>query len=221
MHTYGEDSFIFANIGVPGRTGHDYPNRFIGDNLVWRGRTGSRLSHPSVRQLLDPSHRVFIFFRTEGRDKFTFSGLGRATDPVDIVPVQITWIFDGDVENHPERPPEEVPNPQRFREGTTRRVSVNVYERDPAARRACLDHHGLACRICGFDFLERYGELGRGYIHVHHLFPLASIGAEYDVDPVAHLLPVCSNCHAMIHRREPPLAPDEVRAVLSGGKVVA
>jgi 5-methylcytosine-specific restriction protein A len=49
------------------------------------------------------------------------------------------------------------------------------------------------------DFEETYGQLGRGFIHVHHIVPIATIGKEYKLDPVNDLVPVCPNCHAMLH----------------------
>ena len=95
---------------------------------------------------------------------------------------------------------EQVATPELYYEGASRLISVNAYERDPRARRACIDHYGTACSVCGFGFAERYGELGQGYIQVHHLVPLSEIGKSYIVDPINDLRPVCPNCHAMLHR---------------------
>ncbi|MBD2078397.1 HNH endonuclease [Leptolyngbya sp. FACHB-17] len=96
--------------------------------------------------------------------------------------------------------PDEAISAQTYYEGATRQVSVNVYERNPKARRNCIAHHGLNCSVCGFNFKQFYGELGEGYIHVHHLKPLSEIGEEYELDPIEDLRPVCPNCHAMLHR---------------------
>ena len=52
---------------------------------------------------------------------------------------------------------------------------------------------------CGFDFAEKYGELGRGYAHVHHRRPLATMDGPTEVT-LDDLAIVCANCHAMIHR---------------------
>lgn len=112
------------------------------------------------------------------------------------------------------RLPEQVPDSGAFSEGAVRKVTVNAFERNPAARTACLAHWGYDCAVCGFNFQERYGDLGKDYIHVHHLVPLASIGAEYIVDPVEDLRPVCPNCHSMLHRVDPPLEIDELKARL-------
>ena len=70
-----------------------------------------------------------------------------------------------------------------FAEGATRQVLVNQYERNPRARSACIRHWGRTCYVCGFDFQKTYGEMGRGFVHVHHLTDIASIGEEYEVDP--------------------------------------
>lgn len=89
-------------------------------------------------------------------------------------------------------------------EGAKKRVEVNKYERDPGARQACIDHHGTTCTVCGLDFEMRYGEIGRRYIHVHHKTPLSQITApeNYKINPIEDLIPVCPNCHAMLHKGE-------------------
>jgi hypothetical protein len=110
--------------------------------------------------------------------------------------------------------PDEVKVGEIYREGAVRRVEVNAYERDPAARKRCIEHYGAACSVCGFDFGAMYGEVVDGFIHVHHLRPLAEIGEEYAVDPVADLRPVCPNCHAVLHSQTPPLKIGDVQALL-------
>lgn len=101
---------------------------------------------------------------------------------------------------------------QSFPEGGLTRVEVNRYERDPRARRRCLQHWGYRCAVCDLSFEERYGQLGRRYIVVHHLRELSQVPPGYEVDPVNDLRPVCPNCHAMIHRGPgPALAIEELR----------
>lgn len=109
--------------------------------------------------------------------------------------------------------PDEVPAGQ-FIEGAVRQVLVNAYERDPNARKRCIEVHGTICCICTFDFAAKHGEVAKGFIHVHHLRPLSEIGQEYVVDPVKDLRPVCPNCHAVLHRRIPAYSIEEVRAFL-------
>ncbi len=87
-----------------------------------------------------------------------------------------------------------------FREGALKKRWVNAYERDDKARAACVAHYGARCQACGFDFGQAYGPLGAGFIHAHHVVPLAQIRESYEVDPIRDLIPLCPNCHAMIHR---------------------
>ena len=58
-----------------------------------------------------------------------------------------------------------------------------------------------------------YGDMGDGFIHVHHLKDLATIGEEYEVDPIEDLRPVCPNCHAMLHRTVPAMSIEDLRAI--------
>lgn len=97
-----------------------------------------------------------------------------------------------------------------YLEGAIKSVSVNAYERNPAARQKCIAHYGVICSVCGIDFEKVYGEFGKGYIHVHHLVALSEIGTEYKIDPVKDLRPVCPNCHAILHRRKPAYTIDEL-----------
>lgn len=114
--------------------------------------------------------------------------------------------------------PDEVDIKKVFREGAVRQVSVNAYERSPLARKQCIAHFGAGCYVCGFNFAQVYGEVGEGFIHVHHLRPISEIGVEYEVDPIEDLRPVCPNCHAIIHLREPAFSSDEVKAMLEKSK---
>lgn len=103
-------------------------------------------------------------------------------------------------------------------EGALQRVTTNRYERNPLNRQLCLAIHGYACNICGMDFEKTYGEIGHRFIHVHHIVPVSQLGAGYVIDPVNDLIPVCPNCHAMLHRKDPPYMPDEIRERLKGRK---
>jgi len=109
--------------------------------------------------------------------------------------------------------PGEVAQPSLYVEGSTRRVSVNAYERSREAVLQCKAVQGTACVVCGIDFGAVYGVEFVGFIHVHHL-RLSEIGGEYVVDPVADLCPVCPNCHAVIHHGGRLRSVDEVRRLL-------
>lgn len=95
---------------------------------------------------------------------------------------------------------DEFENDEGYFEGALKKVYVNHYERDREARNKCIEAHGCKCCVCGMDFENMYGELGKGFIHVHHIVPISMIGKEYKIDPIKDLVPVCPNCHAMLHR---------------------
>ncbi|MEO5626530.1 MAG: HNH endonuclease [Dokdonella sp.] len=97
-------------------------------------------------------------------------------------------------------------------EGALVRVVTSRYERDKIARLRCIEHYGAACWVCEFSFERVYGELGAGFIHVHHIVPLADIRGEYRVDPIRDLRPVCPNCHSMLHCGKETLSIDDLRA---------
>ncbi|WP_069353648.1 HNH endonuclease [Burkholderia cenocepacia] len=205
---------VFCGVGTPGRTGHDYGNRFEGDELAWSGKTRSHRTQPMIAKMTAPDAEVHIFWRQNDRDNFTYAGLGRAISVSDDIPARVRWRFTNAAHGGEGTLAEEIPTdmaaavPPTILEGAMKRVTVNAYERNPVARKACLAFHGYRCAACGFDFEAVYGDIGRGYIHVHHLRPLSSVGASYVIDPIKDLIPLCANCHAMIHRSDPPLAVD-------------
>jgi predicted HNH restriction endonuclease len=109
--------------------------------------------------------------------------------------------------------PSEI-NAREFEEGGRRTVTVNTYERDPAARQECIRFFGCHFTVCGFDFKASYGDIGNGFIHVHHLVPVAQIGKRYQVVPSRDMRPVCPNCHEMLHTKTPPFTIEEMRNIL-------
>jgi hypothetical protein len=114
--------------------------------------------------------------------------------------------------------PEEIEPPKTVPEGAKKTVVVNAYERNPDARDSCIEKWGLNCVVCNFNFEGAYGETGKGFIHVHHLVPLSTIGKEYELDPENDLRPVCPNCHAMLHRQKTVLSIEELKDILKGRK---
>lgn len=99
-------------------------------------------------------------------------------------------------------PDEAYVNNQLFPEGAKLTVQVNRYERNPEARAKCIEIHGTRCEICKMSFAETYGFFAKDFIHVHHKTPLYQISESYEVNPETDLIPVCPNCHAMLHRQE-------------------
>ncbi|MGH3380711.1 MAG: HNH endonuclease [Actinoallomurus sp.] len=103
-----------------------------------------------------------------------------------------------------------TPDPQEEDDDVTAvegRVLERVHrfrERNPRLRREKIRSVGraggtLACQVCGFDFAERFGPHGDGYIEVHHVVPLHETGTSET--RLTDLALVCANCHRMSHRR--------------------
>jgi 5-methylcytosine-specific restriction protein A len=110
--------------------------------------------------------------------------------------------------------PDEVDSDKKYSEGKTRQVKVNSYERNQLARQECIEHFGLNCQVCDFNFKEKFGDLGQNFIHVHHIIDISTIGKEYSVNPKTDLIPVCPNCHAMLHKQKPAYSISELKSIV-------
>lgn len=106
-----------------------------------------------------------------------------------------------------------------FTEGAAMQTVQTRYERNPFARTACLEHYGYSCSVCDFNFEKYYGNIGTKFIHVHHLTMVATIGKPYSVNPIEDLRPVCPNCHAMLHKQNPPLTIEQLKSQIRADNV--
>ncbi|WP_177763106.1 HNH endonuclease [Flavobacterium sp. I3-2] len=97
-------------------------------------------------------------------------------------------------------------------EGAKKIIIVNKYERSRKARKKCLEYHGYNCKICNILLEDKYGDIASKYIHVHHLTKVADIGKEYIINPIQDLVPICPNCHSMIHKLNPMLSIEELKS---------
>lgn len=109
----------------------------------------------------------------------------------------------------------DISNGQQLSEEGIKKILINKYERNPLARRICIEYHGSLCKICGFDFNKAYGEIGKGFIHVHHIKPISEINQKYILDPIHDLIPICPNCHAMIHRGKTAISIDTLKLAMN------
>jgi len=97
---------------------------------------------------------------------------------------------------------EEIEEKGFSKEGAAKEYYGKRYERDPANRKKAIKIHGLTCKVCNFNFEEFYGERGSDFIEVHHRKPIHTYeGEAQPINPHTDLVPVCANCHRMIHRR--------------------
>jgi len=202
---------IFANVGTEGRTGHNYNNEWLSEGLRWFHKERSMLSWQSVQELIKPTKKIHIFWRSLNTDPFTYAGLAHPVFVKDSSPVEFLWKFNVQELQEPiyVYPTEDLAG--TYSEGRLENLWTTRKERDWGARQRCVQIHGLSCVVCGFNFEETYGDLGIGFIHVHHLELVASKTGEHSVDPGEDLCPVCPNCHAMLHRRNPPFTIEDLK----------
>lgn len=128
---------------------------------------------------------------------------GRITDRSAVL---LDFVLDGDVTVATDAP--------GGMEGGRREQRHAAIERSSKVRTLALAVHGSTCQLCGFSFAAAYGALGEGFAEVHHLKPLASLRRATRVDPATDLAVLCANCHRMVHRRDPPLTPDELGEII-------
>lgn len=63
-------------------------------------------------------------------------------------------------------------------------------------------------------FVDVYGPIGQDFIHVHHLVELSKMKSKYIVDPIKDLIPICPNCHAMLHYGKYETNVDELKKIV-------
>lgn len=91
-------------------------------------------------------------------------------------------------------------------EGNSKLATHLRYERNSSLikkikQQTILENKMLNCEVCGFSFLDIYGEVGEGFIEAHHINPLSEREGEC-VTKKEDIALICSNCHRMLHRKE-------------------
>lgn len=105
-------------------------------------------------------------------------------------------------------------------EGKVKYYFIKKYERNPQNRILAIKKHGLNCYVCDFNFGKVYGKLGEGFIEVHHIVPLSSLNEEVVVNPETDLVPLCANCHRMIHKgKGKVLSVDELKQIVKSRRL--
>jgi predicted HNH restriction endonuclease len=105
----------------------------------------------------------------------------------------------------------------RATEGTKVSVYHLIRERNPrlvaAKKNAVLSSTGkLNCEICGFNFKDKYGDIGESFCEVHHRHALSKTSK--CLTRLNDLAILCSNCHRMIHRTDPMLTVKKFRMTI-------
>lgn len=139
--------------------------------------------------------------------------MAKAYSLFDVLQIKRYEQIRGDIEKEIKEPIAQVDHvdDDRFAEGDLKEVILSIHERNPVARKKCIEHYGARCFICKMQFEERYGSPFAGLIHVHHRTPLQFQNEEYEVDPILDLIPVCPNCHMVLHsKKDGVYTPEEV-----------
>jgi hypothetical protein len=194
------------------------------------GRTyGDSLLEQGLRELVEYLHNngypiissIIIDQKklTPGGDYFRY--FGRELDDFDWWQKQVKKVVDynwGKLLNRIEGVvsariiyPDDLNLEETHIEGIKKKVLVNKYERDSYGRKKCIEYYGYNCSVCNLLLEDKYGDLAKEFIHVHHIVPISSIGKSYQLDPIQDLRPVCPNCHAILHKRNPPFSIEELR----------
>lgn len=191
-----------AAVPVEAVTGIWVQQRSVADRLIADGALGRRKKNPAMN---GRSPTLWLEDRRGGWAIAQVLWQHQATVNLNDLPIQAEPAFF----------PEEIQESSNYVEGGFRRVSVNRYERDRAARAVCIQTHGSICAICDFDFERVYGRLAAGFIHVHHLNPVSNASQPRPVNPETDLVPVCPNCHAVIHLNGATRSPESVRGMIA------
>ena len=189
-------------------------------NKLQRRNPGYGDSLKSIRLVEEQGYRLFTFRHKEKLNN-PETGSVKITDfeqefePRSLVVKSDGWYATSSTSQQSAITNTEVDKPFFvFLEGSKIPIAVHKIERSAQARAACLDIHGTICHVCKFDFQVTYGDLGEGFIHVHHLNPISENSGERTVSPKHDLRPVCPNCHAMIHRHGQNLPIEELKEIM-------
>jgi predicted HNH restriction endonuclease len=220
---------IFELIGIPefktsGNASWDNYKEFV--DIIKQVRDFLKTKDPNTT-LLDAHSFLYILGSQMKEERFPFTSI--VDTNISVEETTTTGIYDlqDSDERHiemedrtkfnDEKLPEELPEEftEQLFEGAKKTVIINAYERNAKARKLCIEHWKPVCAVCHFDFEEMYGDIGKGFIHVHHLTPVSQIGNTYEVDPINDLRPVCPNCHAMLHRQDEILSIEELKLIVA------
>lgn len=95
-----------------------------------------------------------------------------------------------------------TPVTEYFEDSSGKRITATSYERNYKARKRCLETQKYRCKVCEFSAEEVYGEEFKNkVIEVHHINPISAQDGKHTINPETDLIPVCPNCHTMLHTK--------------------
>lgn len=109
---------------------------------------------------------------------------------------------------------EEVTPEELQLEGSVSKALVTKRERSLRNRLLALQLHGFQCGTCNLKPIEIFGEALGGILEVHHIEPVSELLEPRAYDPSTDLIPLCPTCHRMIHTRNPPYTPKQLKEKL-------
>lgn len=200
--TSGDRTRILSKDWMTSRSGHRHaPYTQALEHLRLVGEEDYRLKTFSITHGTDVNGQAKIKSFTPELSERYLESVGDSWFAVDVDPLR-----EGETAFYP-----------AFVEGKAQSRQSTTYERSANARRYCIDHFGYRCAVCDFDFEEVYGTLGKEFIHVHHVIPVstkAKASGIHGIDPRKDLVPVCANCHAIIHRGGQSRALAEIKEAI-------
>ena len=109
-------------------------------------------------------------------------------------------------------------------EGSTSVKETLIRKRSHRLRSAAIDHYRksngkIYCEVCGFCFEDVYGEIGKGFVEIHHTKPVYQYSDDgfesYLTEAIKRVKPLCANCHRMIHYNvKRPLSLEELKKIV-------
>lgn len=215
---YGEENGLVVELNI-------LDKNFFEETEIYQNYISSALGIKTVRwQSTDTRNRIYVKkivdIEDENKwDEYINWHIETMIKFMNVFPSFINKLKKGELLESTDTPSLVIPYPDEVSEdlyeGAQKKVIVNIHERNPVARKECLLEHGYSCSVCSLNFEDKYGDIGKNFIHVHHLTPISDIKEEYQIDAINDLRPVCPNCHAMLHKKKPPYSIDELRKIIN------
>lgn len=109
-------------------------------------------------------------------------------------------------------------------EGASTVKQSKTKSRSQRLRKAAIEYYTdtngkISCDVCGFCFEDKYGDIGKDFIEIHHEKPICQYSDEgfesYISEAIKYVKPLCANCHRMIHHNSTrPMTIDELKKVI-------
>lgn len=119
-------------------------------------------------------------------------------------------------EETPEPVAIEMPKVSQPQEKVESLTEESAEKDEKSIKKACLEYYGAICDLCGFDYGYTYGEAFENMIEIHNVKHTHEVGNEIspDTDPIKDLIPICCNCHQVIHSQNPPISIEKMREMI-------